>query len=170
MSIAAKPGAGISSFAITEGGAYAIDDGTTATFASETLVINNLFITSVNGVGVNPIVVTPTITFTHTGTAPTAITSDSITFLGGDGLENGSWSAVASFNLPAALAQNGLQGTVTGLSLALDNQLGAQADSNGSAFIDKKNFLITPGPSSPEPGTLGLVGLGLTLGLRRRKN
>jgi hypothetical protein len=169
LSAAANPGKAIGSFSISEGGAYAVDDGSAATFASETLIINNLFITAVGGSSINPIVVTPTITFTHTGSAPFTTTSDSITFFGGAGLENGSWNAVATFDLAGALAAANLQGPVTGLSLALDNQLAAQTDTGGSAFIDKKNFLLTPGPGVPEPATVGLVAFGALLSLRRRK-
>jgi hypothetical protein len=166
---------GITTFAIAEGGAYAVDDGSSSTFASETLIINSLFITSVNGSSINPIVVTPNFSFAHTGAAVTSTStssnSASISFDGNGSLTNGSWSLTASFDLSAALAANGLQGTVTGLQLALDNQLGAQAEDGGSALIDKKSFLVGPGtPSTPEPATLGLVGLGMMLATRRRRD
>ncbi|HMB94611.1 MAG TPA: hypothetical protein VKK61_01090, partial [Tepidisphaeraceae bacterium] len=167
-----SPSNGITSFSMSEGGGYAVNGGTTNTFASETLVVNNLFITAVGGVSINPIVVTPTITFTHTGLAITTTTSDSIKFFGGTGLENGAWTATVSFDLAAALAANGKTGTVTGLTLALDNQLGAQSEVGSSAFIDKKNFLVGPGTGIPEPTTvsLGLISLGLGLIRRRRSS
>jgi hypothetical protein len=157
---------------LTEGGGWAVGGGTTATTAMESLIINQLFITSVNGVSVNPIVVTPTITFTDTnnGSASVVKTSDSIEFESSAGFSTGSWNASASFNLSAALAADGMTGSVTGLSMNLDNQLAVTSETNSDAFIDKKFFDVTTGSTPvPEPATAGLIGMVVAAASMRRR-
>jgi hypothetical protein len=156
---------------LIEGGGWAVGGGTAATTAMETL-INDLFITSVNGVSVNPIPVTPTITFTDTnsGSANVVTTSDSIEFQSSAGFSTGSWNAAATFNLTAALAADGLSGSVTGLTLGLDNQLDGTSEANSDAFIDKKYFDITTNTSSvPEPATGGIAMMAMAAVALRRK-
>jgi hypothetical protein len=170
ISTTASPAGQITAFSLTEGGAYGLN-GSASTFAREAFVINNLFITAINGVSVNPIVVTPTITFTHTGGATTVTTADSITFVGDGSLESGSWNATAAFNIAGALAANGFAGSrATGLQLSLDNQLSAQSQTGTLAFIDKKNFLVGPSVGVPEPATFGLALFGFALLGRARKS
>jgi len=158
---------------ILEGGGWGEVGGTAATEAMETLVVNQLTITSVNGVSINPIVVTPTITFTDTdsGNASVVTTSDSIEFLSTTGISTGSWDANASFNLAGALAAAKITGSVTGLTLNLDNQLAVTSEANSDSFIDKKFFDITTGTSAPvpEPATGGIAALALARLATRRK-
>jgi hypothetical protein len=157
---------------ILEGGGWAVGGGTSATTAMETLLVNQLTITSVNGVSVNPIVVTPTITYTDTnsGSANVIKTGDSIEFTSSGGFSTGLWNADASFNLVGALAANGLSGSITGLTLGLDNQLDATSEANSDAFIDKKFFDITTGTSVPEPATGAIAVVSLAGFATRRKS
>lgn len=157
--------------AFTEGGAWAVG-GDDSTFAEESLVVNNLIITGVNGVSINPIVVTPTITFSDTTNGAVTVTtsSDSIKFTADNALANGAWNATAGFNFDAALAANDLRGRVTSITVVLNNSLLGTADpgSNNLAFIDKKFFLISPNPPVPEPASAAVVLLG-GLALARRR-
>lgn len=158
-----NPGKGIKMISLTEGGGWSVNKGTSATVAGDSLLINSLFITSVNGVSVNPIAVPPTITFTDTnnGSASVTKTSDSIKFSSDGGLSSGSWNAISSFNLSAAEQNAGLTGNITGLSLSLDNQLSANSEANSTAFIDKKFFDVTASTSIPEPvSAIGLLLFG----------
>jgi hypothetical protein len=149
---------------LTEGGAWIVDGGTSATTAEQSLLINQLFITSVNGTSVNPIVVSPTITYTDTnnGAASVSKTANSIEFASSGGVSSGTWDATASFNLSSALQSAGLTGNVTGLSLSLDNQLAVNTETNSEAFIDKKFFDVTGTTSVvPEPMTgTGIILIG----------
>lgn len=167
-----NPGSAIQTVNIFEGGGWGVAGGTSATTALETLVVNQLFITSVNGVAVNPIVVTPTITFTDTdsGSAKVTTSLNTIEFSSSGGLSTGSWNADASFNVPAALAGAGLTGTVTGLELDLNNQLAVDSEANSTSFIDKKFFDITTGGTVPEPATISgmVLAAGGLLARRRR--
>jgi len=161
----------ISVISITEGGGWTVGGGTTATTAMESLLINQLFITSVNGTPVTPIVVTPTITFTDTDSGTATVTKglNTIQFNSSGSISTGTWNATASFNLPAALASAGDTGTVTGLQLDLDNQLAAESETTSIAFIDKKFFNITTsGATVPEPATASAALIGIAGLLQRR--
>lgn len=175
MVISPNPGAFLPTISITEGGAWAVGGGTAATTALESLVINDLFITSVNGTSVNPIAVAPTITYTYTndGSAGVVTTPDSIEFTSTSGFSTGAWDGTATFNLGAALTAAGFRGAATSLSLNLDNQLAVTSETNSDAFIDKKFFDIgAPGagsPPIPEPATtVGMAVAGFGLLMRRR--
>jgi hypothetical protein len=165
------PGTAIKMISLIEGGGWTVDNGTAATIAEESLVINELFITSVNGVSVNPIVVPPTITYsdTNNGSAAVVKTPSSIEFQSAGGLSSGSWNGTANFDILGALQSAGLSGNVTGLSLDLDNQLAANSEANSESLIDKKFFEVQVTNSSvPEPVTAsGLVLLSIGSLLRR---
>jgi hypothetical protein len=156
---------------IYEGGGWAVEPGTSKTTAQESLLVNELVINSVNGVTVNPIVVTPTITFTDTvdGTAAATKTSESINFASTGTYADGTWDVNASFNLPAALAAAGLKGTVTGMTLDLNDQLNATSETDSSAFIDKKFADVTTSVSVPEPATASAIAL-TAIGLLGRRS
>ena len=169
-----SPKGTLTGMSITEGGGWAVGGGTAATTAEAALIVNQLFIMSVNGVSINPIVVTPVILFTDTSTGSAAVTktADSIEFNSSGGFSSGSWNATATFNISSALASAGLTGTVTGVSLNLDNQLDVLSETNSDAFIDKKFFdITTTGTTVPEPATgtallLGAAGLMTRRGKR----
>lgn len=151
------------------------------TTAEATLIFNALQITSVNNVPlITPITVLPTFTETSTAQVGSAFQTYSpgdvtITSEGGTGI--GIWDIGASFNLDAALAQNELTGNVTGVSVALNNELFAQTfntDSLTLGAIDKKHFTIsgttTTGPGVPEPASLSGLLIGAAgLVMRRRR-
>jgi MYXO-CTERM domain-containing protein len=157
---------------LIEGGGWAVGGGTSATTAQESLDVNELFITAVNGVSINPIVVNPTITFTDTnsGSASVVKTADTIEFLSSGGVSTGTWNADASFNLNAALAAAGLSGNVTGMTLGLDNQLDATSEANSLSLIDKKFFDVTATTPVPEPATGGMALLAVAGFATRRRS
>ena len=165
------PGESLGNITITEGGAFSFLNGSKATTAQETLISNALQITSVNGHSINPIIVTPTITFTDTitGKATASTSSDSITFKAGGGISSGSWNGTAVYDLNAALAADHITGEVTGLSAVLDDQLADISKKNTTAFIDKKFFDVTTGSSVPEP-TTGLIAAIASFGLLGRRS
>jgi hypothetical protein len=164
----------IKSISLLEGGAWTVGGGTSATTAKESLLINELFITSVNGISVNPIVVPPSIAFTDTnnGSASVSTSSNSITFSSSAGFSSGTWDATASFNFANALTGAGLSGNVTGLSMELDNQLSVTSETNSVAFIDKKYLDVTSNSSPvPEPSVAGLTAItaGCLSMIRKRR-
>jgi hypothetical protein len=167
------------SLSFDEGGGWRVDGLTGDASSEATLLFDDVRITSVNGVALaNPIIVTPTFTesiTTQNGSAQTVqgTGQDTITSTGGDA--DGTWDITASFNLDQALSIANLTGNVTGVSVALDNQLLAQTTVPDSgltlAEIDKKHFIVsdvtTTGPTVPEPASMWmLLGAGLMLMMR----
>jgi len=169
----------IHSLLIDEGGGWRVLGPAGAATAEATLLFNDLRITSVNGVPLQTaIVVNPTFSVSdviQNGTALVTPGTGDITFTSAGGNGVGTWDILANFNIDAALASHNLSGRVTGLSLALDNQLFGNTQSGNSltlAQIDKKHFIITPSVTDPvpEPSTiiLGLFG-GVGLLFTRRQ-
>jgi hypothetical protein len=175
-----NPGGAIHLLSIDEGGGWRVLGPAGTATAEATLLFNDLRITSVNNVPLqNAIVVNPSFSVSdviQNGAALVTPGTGDITFTSSGGNGVGTWDILANFNLDNALATHGLGGgRVTGLSLALDNQLLGQTQSANSltlAQIDKKHFIITPTVTDPvpEPGTiiLGLVG-GVGLLFTRRQ-
>jgi hypothetical protein len=169
------PSSNIQSLNFDEGGAWRVDGATGDASSEATLLFNSLSITSVNGTALaTPIVVAPTFTETdtiQTGSATVTPASGDITFTSTGGNAVGTWDITAAFNLSGALAQNGLKGQITGISVALNDQLLANTTATTGltlATIDKKHFNITP-VYIPEPATLSLLlGAGLLMGRRRK--
>jgi hypothetical protein len=176
--VVVSPPPGISSLGLGEGGAFdLLGGGTDETSVTAALIVNNLFITAVNGVNLpTPIVVSPTYSSSASALAGnidfTSSGGNTLSFFSpSPALADGTWGITANFNIAAALAANDIQGQATSLSLTLDNQLFASTGAPSAfAYLDKKFFQIIPsGPQTPEPASLGLfVGAGL-LALRRRK-
>jgi hypothetical protein len=170
--------ANIHSLNFDEGGAWTVDGPEGDAESEATLLFNNVSITSVNGIALTtPIIVTPGFTETasaQTNSADIVTTPDSgnVTVSSNGTNSSGIWDIDAAFNLDGALASAGLHGQITGISVALNDQLLAQTtetDGLTLATIDKKHLVITPVTSTvPEPTALSLLaGAGLLL-VRRR--
>lgn len=164
---------GIKTLTITEGGGYSVAGGSATTFAQQSLVfpLGEIYITAIDGVAVTPIAVPANIQYTFTPNVAPFITtsSNTIKFDASNGLNSGSWSAVATFDVEAAMANAGQSGNATRLELTLDNILGIQTDANGIAAIDKKDFKIIT--TVPEPTAVALAlfgGLGVVAASYRR--
>ena len=174
--------AGITSLTLTaENGRYMVGGPANTSLAKITLVISPLLITGVNGSPIGtPIPVIPTLSFNYlpsTGVPLVSITSNSNS-LGATGsirfissgdeqpldVDEGLWSASATFDIAGALSAAGLTGKVTQLqSFALDNTTTVTTVAGGSAYIDKKQFFLTPNiedPTVPEPSTMVLSAVG----------
>jgi hypothetical protein len=182
------PDGSLQSLNFDEGGTWRVQgpSGPDATTVEASLLFSNLEITSVNNVALTtPIVVTPLINitiptaigpFTSSSTSSGTVGDFTISSDGGTGL--GTWDISADFDLDAALADADMTGNVTGVSVALDNQLLGETSSTDSltlGTIDKKQFEITgtvPNPVSggvPEPTTLSLLVGTTALAMRRRR-
>jgi hypothetical protein len=182
------PGGSLQTLNFDEGGTWRVQgpNQTDVTTVEASLLFSNLQITSVNNVALStPIVVTPT----FDATIPTSLGSFSsdisgsgtvadiaISSAGGTGI--GTWDISASFDLDAALASAHITGNVTGVSVALDDDLLGETfetDSLTLGTIDKKHFEITgtvPNPVNggvPEPTTFSLLIGAAALAMRRRR-
>lgn len=158
------PGSGIDSLLIEEGGDYSfIGSGASVGFG----IFAKLTVTEVNGVAL-----APTSQFNVIGSVSNSANSP------GGFVFNTPWSQGLLLDLGPALASNGfLAGSVvTAGEVTINDTLGALAQAGSSAFIAKKDFVITPGgdltPDGeiPEPSTAILVVAGLLrAGFRRRR-
>jgi hypothetical protein len=182
-------GALIHSLSFDEGGSYHLIGDTGNASDQALLAVNDVRITSVDGKAlaspiIVPAVATPTVT--PLSGAPTVTDSSNVNgattllvtaTLGSN--DTGTWDITALFNFDAALAGAGLAGQqITGVSVALDDQLTASTDAqtlgHTLASIDKKRFIIMPGTpvgtTFPEPASLSLlIGGGLLLARRPRR-
>jgi len=174
-----NPGGAIHGVSIDEGGGWKVFGPDGSALAEATLLFNNMRITSVNGVALGTaIVVNPVFSqtiSTQTGSAHLTPTTGDVTITSAGGNAAGIWDITANFDIDAALAAAGKTGKVTGLSLALNNQLfGNTQVVNGLSLaeIDKKHFVLTTSVTDPvpEPSTiiLGLLG-GVGLLFTRRQ-
>lgn len=137
-------------------------------------MVNQLSITQINGVAVNPISVPldggGLFTDSQNTGLPASVavlsTPAGITFssIGTGQTSGGSWNGSETFNVTAALVAAGFDpatSRVTKMALDLDNTLTGQTTVNGLSFIDKKFFDISTTTNPvPEPSTivLGLLG------------
>ncbi len=178
------PNGSIVGLTINESGTWTVcgPEGTAA--ASASLFAEPLFITSINGSPAN-IQVTPTVVFTYATTLGSAsivppsspATTNSVLFESDGTLIGGSgtWGAVATYDLQAALAANDDTGKkINQLQfLALDDRLQANTLQGGTAYIDKKTFAVLDPFPVPEPSALTLALLGgmslLGLGIQVRR-
>jgi hypothetical protein len=182
----ANNGVFIHALTFDEGGAWRVlgpDSAitpATASMSEATLLFNDLRITSVNGVAISPIIVSPT--FTETATTQTgplahvALSPGDVNITSAGGNSTGLWDVTASFNIDSALAAAGRAGQrVTGISVGLDNQLFSQTSQVQGltlASIDKKHFTVNLMTTVPEPSTmiLGAIGaMGLVVARRKLK-
>ena len=91
---------------------------------------------------------------------------------GGGGLTfNSGWTGSAFIDLGPILADNGLSGQATHVSVNLDNRLTAISSTGSSALIAKKDFdgvTITANVPEPATGLLAALGLLALVGASRR--
>jgi hypothetical protein len=170
------PSAFIHSLSFDEGGAYRVDGPTGDASSEATLLFNDVRITSVNGATLaNPIIVSPTFNesqVSQTGSPGVSFASGDVKLTSTGGDATGTWDISAAFNFDAALASAAVSGRITGISVALNNELLTQTTSTDGltlATMDKKHFIVTPVTTSvPEPASLALL-LGGSLLLARRR-
>ena len=146
--ISAKSSYGIDTVTIQENGDYSLfGSGSTATQVSVTLSLASLKIDAVNGVGITPIIVSLNSPLTY-----------NLVDNAGDGKL---WSITLPVNIDSILAQKGISGQATLITLTFDNSILALSESTSGAFIAKKSAEIDVVTSSvPEPGTFALLGVG----------
>jgi hypothetical protein len=158
----------IHSLSFDEGGAWSVDGPTDDATSQATLLFNDLRILAVNGVTLSPsIVVAPVFTETITtqnGSADTSTSNGQVLAASTGGDADGIWDITATFNLDAALASADLTGQITGISVALDDQLLVQTVAPESglslAEIDKKHFIVSDVTTSvPEPTSIWILPL-----------
>lgn len=169
-----SPSGTIDSLTFDEGGAWRVVGPVGDASAEATLLFNDLRITSVNNVALaTPIIVLPIFTESVTpqdGPPPAPPVPPSggpgdIVIASNNGDSTGLWDITAAFDLDKALANADITGSITGLSVALDDQLFTQTDAEPTltlAEIDKKHFIIsgittTTTPSVPEPASISML-------------
>ena len=164
--VVAKPDNFISNMVLSEAGDTTLAGfGTDATFTAvrATGVLN---ISEVDGVPINVIAESFSMTFTPSG-GTYGLLSDG----GGGPLFNETWSGGITLDIDSILTANGVPFTkgATKISINLDNTLIALSQAGTSSLIAKKNFgglsitVNIPGGEIPEPTSLlllSLVGLG----------
>jgi hypothetical protein len=146
--ISANAGSGIDTVTLRENGDYSLfGTGSAATQASVALSLASLKIDAVNGVGITPIIVSLSSTLTYN-------------LVDNAGLGS-LWSITLPVNIDSILAQNGIKGEATLISLTFDNSIYAYSEITSGAFISKKSAEVDVATSSvPEPSTLALLGVG----------
>jgi hypothetical protein len=165
--IAAKPTHAIKTVQFTESGDTTLAGfGTDATFTS---VTTNIFldIKEVDGVGINAINYSTTMTFSPSG-GNYGLATDG----GGGPLFNSGWTGVSTIDIEQILIDNGIPFTLgaTLVSVNMDNTLTALSENGTSSLIAKKDadgvtITVIPEPSSAVLALLGTLALGL---IRRR--
>ena len=176
FTVAAKSGSVIKGISLSEIGtatlAGNVPPGSMGT-AAVVVTSGFLHIHEVDFVGIGDIAVPFALTFSPSG---------GTYFLGTDGgggpFFSSQWTGSATLNVDAILAANGVafEHGATNVSINLTDTLSAASETGTSAVINKNDVSVTiiraAGPSRtvPEPGTLTLIGAGLTaLMLRRRR-
>ncbi|QDS96974.1 PEP-CTERM sorting domain-containing protein [Adhaeretor mobilis] len=170
--IQAKDGNVIESIFLSEAGDTTLDNGFSSDDALSRVTANVFIdILEVDGVGVGGISVMGDMEFTPSdGDYQLSVDNP-----GGSSYNSG-WSGKFFREFGPILADNGLTGKVTKISVALDNTLTATSASGSTAFIAKKDsdgVVITTNPDKnevPEPTSLVLAlgGLLALAGARRR--
>jgi hypothetical protein len=165
-----NPSTFIHSMSFDEGGAWRVLGPAGAAISEATLLFNDLRITSVNGIPLgSAIIVNPAFSVSNViqnGAALVTPGTGDITFTSSGGNGVGTWDILANFNLDNALDTHGFNHNVdriTGMSVALDNQLFAQTQTTAGltlATIDKKHFIVSTVSTIPEPSTMILGALG----------
>lgn len=168
--VQAKPGFGITRFALSELGSYTLAGalGTPSTSAQVGQVAF-VKITELNGValGGNSFTVPVSSTFTSGGDF----------FLPGDAGVAQPWLGGGSVDIAAALAAKkasdpGTYGNftqVTRLEFTTNNTLVTTSQSGTVAFIDKKDLVLDIDAVVPEPGSLALLALAVPAFFSRRR-
>lgn len=163
--IAAVAGKVIYQVAFSETGDYTLVGTGTSTTKATVAMPAWLTVTKVDGVSIDPIVITGSAVFSPNS-------SFSLPGNAGTGVP---WSGNLLFDVTAALRAKGNQGYATEVILSMDNSLTATSEAATIAYIAKKTAQLTVDAGAvPEPGTFVLLSVG-AVGLvgycwRRRKS
>lgn len=175
VDIIARPGTGLTSFALLENGSYSFGDNADAgTNVKAKFLSARVTIEAVNGLPVSyaPVDVVMAFTATSYTTAYSGASNNTITIPGATAGDAGTWTGTLAVNLLGSEFPH-VTGAITKVGLYFDNTLESNASSANYAMIDKKAIVLqTTGVNVPEPGTLIMLAAAGLLGFAiwHRKN
>ncbi|MCA9231846.1 MAG: PEP-CTERM sorting domain-containing protein [Planctomycetales bacterium] len=163
--VMSKPGFGITSLEIAEGGDYSLDAlGPALAKVTANLIVTEIAITHVDGVPINPIVKTNSL--------------DTVSFEIPADPSVGLWDLQTHFDVPQLLNDAGVTFAIgaTKITVKVNNTLSSLSQPGASGVIVKKSFDVDvdteyvsiPVPE-PETWALAMLGLAMTVVVRKCK-
>ncbi len=169
--IRAKSGFGIEGLAFSERGDFTMSGNGTANTLVDVSASFFISILEVDNTAINPVDLTLSMIFSPNGSGTFDLVG-----AGGPPFASGVWTGSLAVDLDGALVAGSIPFSLgaTRVSVALDNTLTGNSESNTSAFIAKKDakglsITVVPEPTAFTLTFLGLAGLG-AMTIRKRNN